>query len=115
MQGVRKRGDLRDFYKKADPQPQVLLFQEHHFSSEVCIDLTDQLQFKGGTSFWNNVVFSPDGGRFSGGTGISLSKALADKVTDAGVLEEARAQFLILKINGLSIGILNIYAPNCTG
>lgn len=91
MQGVRKRGDLRDFYKKADPQPQILLIQEHHYSYEDCLELTDQLQFKGGASFWNNAIYSPDGGRFSGGTGISISKMLADKVIDCGVLEEARA------------------------
>lgn len=115
IQGVRKRCDLRDFYTRAEPQPQILLLQEHHYSSEDCMELTDQLQFKGGLSLWNNATFSPDGGRFSGGTGISASKLFADKIVDCGVLVEARAQFATFKINGMMIGVINIYAPNCTG
>lgn len=115
MQGVRKRCDLRAFYRKANPQPQVILLQEHHYSAEDCADLTIQLEFRGGVSFWNNASYSPDGGRFSGGTGISIAKSLADKVLECGVLDEARAQFVIFKVNRESLGIMNVYAPNCTG
>lgn len=115
IQGVRKRRKLRNFFRKAEPQPQVLLLQEHCYCIEDCMEQLDQLQFRGGTSIWNNATYSADGGRFSGGTGISLSRELSDRLLESAVLVEARCQYIILDINGDRIGILNIYAPNCTG
>lgn len=115
IQGIRKRCEIRDFFRKAEPQLDMLLFQEHHMSLDDCLQLTHQLQFKGGASFWNNALYSAVGDKFTAGTGISISRLLATKVLDSGVLVEGRAQFLILDINGSHIGILNIYGPNDTG
>lgn len=115
IQGIRKRCEIRNFFRKAEPQLDLLLFQEHHMSLEDCLELTHQLQFKGGASFWNNALYSAAGDKFIAGTGISISRTLAARVLDSGVLIEGRAQFLILDINGSSVGILNIYGPNDTG
>lgn len=75
---------------------------------------THQLDFKGGTSLWNNALYSAEGARFKAGTCILLGKQLVPFIVDSGVLIEGRAQFVILDIHNTRIGTLNIYAPNHT-
>ncbi|KAG0573055.1 hypothetical protein KC19_VG144800 [Ceratodon purpureus] len=113
--GIRKRCDLRDFYRKATPQPQVILLQEHHMSLEECFTQTQQIHFKGGICLWNNATFSAESGRFKGGTGIIMSRHLAPAIQDSGVIIEATTQYVILEVNDVTVGILNLYAPNTPG
>lgn len=115
IQGVRKRCDIRNFLRRAEPQPDILLFQEHCYPLEDCFQLTQQLQFKGGTSIWNNALFTAEGNRFFAGTGVSLSCPLTERLVSSGVIVEGCAQYLVLDINGLKTGIINVYAPNDTG
>lgn len=62
--GVRKRKEFKDFMAKANPQPNIILLQEHHFSLEECMEKTHSLDLKGGTSLWNNALYSAKGARF---------------------------------------------------
>jgi hypothetical protein len=55
---VRKRCELRDFLAKANPQPTIILLQEHHFGFMDCMTKTQQLDFKGRLSLWNNATYS---------------------------------------------------------
>lgn len=80
-----------------------------------CLSQTMQLKFKGGSSIWNNVLYNANGAKFSGGTGISLSREFSNLLVDNTVLIEGRAQYVILKIHGTIVGILNVYAPTTIG
>lgn len=88
VQGVWRRCEIRNFLRKARPQPNIILFQEHHYPMEDCLSLTSQLQFKGGSSVWNNALYDANGARFSGGTGISLSREFSNLLIDSSVLVE---------------------------
>jgi exonuclease III len=112
--GIRRRRELRDFLNKAEPQPTIILLQEHHMSMEDCLTKTKQLDYKGGSSFWNHATYSARGDRYKGGTGIILGAKTGALVTDSKVIVEAQAQYVLIKINKQTIGILNIYAPNHT-
>lgn len=47
--------------------------------------------------------------------GVRKRVDLRYPIIDCGMVEEARAQFLTFRINGMVFGVINIYAPNCTG
>lgn len=115
LQGIRKRCEIRNFLRKVDLQLEILLFQEHHMSLEDCFQNTSQLQFKGGVSIWNNSLYTTTGDRFFGGTGISLSRCMAEHLIDSDVCIEGRTQFITLDIDGIKFGLLNIYAQNVSG
>lgn len=114
VQGIRKRREFRDLLNKTIPNPQIILLQEHHMSLEDCLLKTSELEFKGGIHFWNHARFSASGNRFTGGTGILIGPKIAPYVVDSGVIIESRAQFVIIDIADIKIGVLNIYAPNDT-
>jgi exonuclease III len=82
---------------------------------EDCLSMTSQLQFKGGASFWNNALYSAEGYRFRAGTGISVSSQLVERIIDDRVIAEGRVQYIIVDINGVHTGIMNIYASCLTG
>ncbi|KAG0631137.1 hypothetical protein M758_1G230300 [Ceratodon purpureus] len=79
------------------------------------MELTYQLHFRGGASLWNNALYDAESGKFTAGTGITTSRNLAERILTHGVIEEGRAQYIVLDINGSRLGILNVYAPNYTG
>lgn len=82
---------------------------------EDCFEKTRQLLFRGGTSFWNNGLYSARGRKFHAGTGIAVSRTFTPCITSKGVPVEGRAQFITMELNRQTLGILNIYAPNDTG
>ena len=115
VHGVRKRCELCDFLRNTSPQVDVILIQDHCFSYEDCFSLTQQLQFRGGVSYWNNALYSAIGDKFHAGTGISISPSLSNRITGRGAPVEGRAQFVTFNLSNTHIGILNIYASSDTG
>ena len=113
--GVRKRAELRDFLDKQIPKTGVLLLQEHHLSLDNCLHHTQQLEHKGGAHFWNSDSYTALGDRFSGGTGILVAPLFTPFIVDHRVVIDSRAQFIMLEIYKMKIGILNIYTPNLPG
>lgn len=109
--GVRKIKELKDFMTKANPEPNIIVLQEHHFSLEECMEKTHSLDFKGGTSIWNNALYLAKGAKFSAGTTIVVRKQLASCIIESKAIIEGRAQFALLQLGSRREGILNIYAP----
>jgi exonuclease III len=112
--GVQKRSELRDFLAKANLQPMLVLLQEHHFGLSDCLTETQQLDFRGGISLWNNALYTASGNRFKCGTGMIMGKQLAPLMREKQVVVEGRVQFAIFDTGDLRIGVLNIYAYNHT-
>ena len=54
--GVQKRCEIKDYLARANPQPMVVLLQEHHFGETDCMHLTSQLDFRNGLSLWNAAI-----------------------------------------------------------
>lgn len=54
----------------------ILLLQEIKLPEAACLKQARFIEFKGGTSLWNEGSFSAQTGRFKGGTGIILSERL---------------------------------------
>lgn len=115
IHGARKRCEIRSFIRRALPRTEVLILQEHCYSLEDCFELTQQIQFRGGKSYWNNALYNATGDRFHAGTGILVSSNFSNFIVDSGVAVEGRAQYVILEINRQKIGILNVYVPNEPG
>ncbi len=68
IQGVKNCCDILKKFRKTSPQLEVILFQEHHMGMQVCLKKTSQMNFKGGVSFWNDVLISVRNNRFKGTT-----------------------------------------------
>ncbi len=51
-----------------------------------CLKKISRMDFKGGVSFWNDVLFSVNNNRFKGTTTIILSFKLAPLVEDYGII-----------------------------
>lgn len=114
--GTRKRCDIRNFLKKADPQPEVILLQETHLGIRDCISSTSQLHFKGGRQFWNEAKYSASTGKHTGGTGILVSKRLVPFIEQHGVIVSSRVQYITFKFSAIvTIGIVNVYGYNQLG
>lgn len=88
--GAKKRCDARNFIKKADLQPKVILLQEIHLGIRDCISNTSQLHFKGGRQFWNEAKYSVSIGKYTGGTGILVSERLVPYIEHHGVIISSR-------------------------
>lgn len=114
--GARKRCDIRNFIKKADPRPEIILLQETHMGIRDCIASTSQLHFKGGKQFWNEAKYSAITGKYTGGTGILISERLVPFIENHGVIISSRVQFVTFKFSHtVSIGIVNLYGYNQPG
>lgn len=112
-QGVKKRCDIRNYLKKADPKPDVLLLQETHMGIRDCMASTSQLHHKGGMKFWNEAKYSATTGKYIGGTSILVAEHLASLIEDHGVLIDSRAQYVTIRFSThIKIGIVNIYGYN---
>lgn len=111
--GARKRRDIRDYIKHADPKPEVILLQETHMGIRDCTTNTSQLHFKGGHQFWNEAKYSASTGKYTGGTGILVSERLAPYIEHHGVIISSRVQYITFRFSQtISIGIVNVYGYN---
>lgn len=116
LAGRRKRKELKNTFKLTTPPTEVLLLQEIRLPEDACLQQTRFIEFRGGTSLWNEASFSAHTGRFKGGTGIVLSERVAASVTHHGILYPGRAQFVTLRLSSaLHLGIINVYGFSHTG
>lgn len=116
LAGRRKRKEIKSFFRQTTPTTDILLLQETKIPETVCIKQAKFIEFKGGSSLWNESAFSAQTGKFKGGTGIILAASVASIVTHHGILYPGRAQFVILNISpSLQLGIMNVYDFSHTG
>jgi exonuclease III len=114
--GKKKRKEIQSFFKNTTPRTDVLLLQETKLPEEACLKQARFLEFKGGSSLWNEASFSALSGKFTGGTGIILSERMAAITTHHGILFPGRAQYVVLNLSQrLQLGIINIYGFSETG
>lgn len=114
--GSRKRKEIKDIFKHTIPSTDILLLQELKISEQACLKQARLIEFRGGTSLWNEATFSARTARYTGGTGIILAERLASLVIQHGVLYPGRAQFVTLQLSPhLKLGILNVYGFSETG
>lgn len=114
--GVRKRREIRDFFQKSQPKPEIILVQEHKLSLEEGKRHTKQIEFARGVSLWNEATYCAQKDSFKGGTGILLSEKIASLICEHGVIMKGRVQYVTLQWTSLlKIGIINVYAFNYTG
>ena len=116
LAGRRKRKELKNTFRLTTPTTDILLLQEVKLSEEACLRQARYIEFRGGTSLWNEGSFSAQSGRFKGGTGIVLSERISAAVTHHGILYLGRAQYVVIRLSSLlHIGIINVYAFSHTG
>lgn len=116
LAGRRKRKELKNIFINTTPSTDILLLQEIKLPEEACLRQARYIEFRGGTSLWNEGSFSAQSGRLKGGTGIVLSERIASLVTAHGILYPGRAQFVTIRLSpGLHIGIINVYSFSHTG
>lgn len=114
--GKRKRKEIQHIYNNTTPKVDLLLLQETHLSEEASLKQAKFIEFRGGSSLWNEASFSAQSGRHTGGTGIILSERLAGVITHHGVLFPSRAQYVVLNLSArLQLGIINVYGYSDTG
>lgn len=110
---ARKRCDIRQFIKNADPSPEVILLQEIHMGIKDCVASTSQLRFRRGKEFWNESKYSASTSKYNGGTSILVVERLIPYIADHGVIIGSRAQYITFRFSILvTIGIVNIYGYN---
>ena len=116
LAGRRKRKELKTIFTHTTPPTDILLLQEIKLPEDACLQQARYIEFRGGTSLWNEGSFSAQSGRFKGGTGIILSERMAASVTHHGILYPGRAQYVVVQLSSqLRIGIINVYAFSHTG
>ena len=116
LAGRRKRKELKNIFVNTTPSTDILLLQETKLPEEACLRQARYIEFRGGTSLWNEGSFSAQSGRLKGGTGIVLSERIASLVSAHGILYPGRAQFVTIRLcPGLHIGIINVYGFSHTG
>lgn len=84
--GIRKRRKIRDFLRKSQPRPDVLLIQEHKLSPDEGSKHGNQMGFKNGASFWNEAIYYANKDSFKGGTAILISDKVTNIVREHGVI-----------------------------
>ena len=55
--GRRKRKDLKNLFKFTTPSTYILLLQEIKLPEEACLKHARYIEFRGGTSLWNEGSF----------------------------------------------------------
>jgi exonuclease III len=114
--GNRKRREIKDLYKRTTPQTDILLLQETKLPESACLKQARFIEFKKGSSLWNEGSFSAHTTRFKGGTGIILSERMTEVITGHGVLYLGRAQYITIQLStNLHLGILNVYGFSHSG
>lgn len=99
-------------YSNKPPQPQTSYCckKKNYVPEEASLKQARFIEFRKGSSLWNEGSFSARTTRFKGGTGIILSERMASLVTNHGVLFPGRAQYVTLQLSTtLQIGIINVY------
>jgi exonuclease III len=84
--GRRKRKEIQHLFKHTTPKTDILLLQETKLSEEASLKQARFIEFRGGSSLWNEASFSAYTGKYTGGTGIVLADKLAQVVTHHGIL-----------------------------
>ena len=116
LAGRRKRKELKTIFTHTTPSTEILLLQEVKLPEDACLQQARYIEFRGGTSLWNEGSFSAQLGRFKGGTTIILNERMAATVTHHGILYPGRAQYVVIQLSSqLHIGIINVYAFSNTG
>lgn len=116
LSGRRKRAEIKDFYKNTTTPTDLLLVQEIKLPESAYLKQARFIEFRGGSSLWNEGFFSAQTNRFKGGTGIVLSERMTNITTNHGVLYPGRAQFVTLQLSPtLHVGIINVYGFSHTG
>jgi endonuclease/exonuclease/phosphatase family metal-dependent hydrolase len=114
--GRRKRREIKNIFKNTTPKADILLLQETKLPEEASLKQARFVEFRGGSSLWNEASFSAQSGRFTGGTGIVLSERMSMAITHHGILFPGRAQYVVLNLSTrLQLGIINIYGFSDTG
>ena len=86
------------------------MLQEIKLPEEACLKQARFIEFRKGTSFWNEGSFSARTTRYKGGTCIIVADRLASSIISHGVLYPGRAQYITVHLSPtLLIGILNVY------
>lgn len=108
--GNKKRRQLKDIFKNSTPPTDILLLQETKLSEEASLKQARFIEFRKGTSLWNEGSFSARTTKFKGGTGIIIADRLASSITSHGVLYPGRAQYITIQLShSLLLGIINVY------
>jgi exonuclease III len=114
--GRRKRQEIKDIFKRTTPPTDILLLQETKVPELSSLKQARFLEFRGGSSLWNEATFSAHSARFKGGTGMILSEHMASIITNHGVLYPGRAQYATFQLSqNLHIGVMNVYGFSSTG
>ena len=111
-----KKKEIKSLFTQTTPTTDVLLMQETKIPEASCLKQARFIEFKGGSSLWNEGSFSTHSRRFKGGTSIVLLGCMASNVAHHGILYPRRAQQVVVKINPcLQLGIMNVYGFSHTG
>lgn len=114
--GRRKRKEIQHLFKHTTPKTDILLLQETKLPEDASLKQARFIEFKGGTSFWNEASFSAQTGKYTGGTGIVLSERLITAITHHGILFPGRAQFVVINLSPRhQLGVINVYGFSDTG
>lgn len=106
----KKRKEIKDLFRQTTPPIDILLLQETKLSEEASLKQARFIEFRQGSSLWNEATFSTQSVKFKGGTAIVLAERLTTAVTNHGVLYPGRAQFVTLQLSrNLHLGIINVY------
>lgn len=108
--GNKKRREIKDLFSHSSPPTDILLLQETKLPEAASLKQARFIEFRKGTSFWNEGSFSARTTKYKGGTGIIISERLTDCITNHGVLYPGRAQYITIQLSPtLLIGIINAY------
>jgi exonuclease III len=114
--GRKKRKGIKDLFRQTTPTTDILLLQETKLSEEASLKQARFIEFRKGSSLWNEAAFSAQSVKYKGGTAIILSERMATVITNHGVLYPGRAQFITLQLSPqLHLGIINVYGFSDTG
>lgn len=114
----KKRKELKEIFKQTTPPTYILLLQETKILEVACLKQARFIEFRGGSSLWNEATFSAQTTRSMGGGGtcIILSKRMGTTMMQHGVMYPGRAQYIILQLSPhFILGILNVYSFSHTG
>jgi len=111
-----KRRELKDLFKQTTPPTDILLLQETKLPEIACLKQGRFIEFKNGSSLWNEGSFLARTTRLKSGTNIILSEKMVSSFTGHGVLYPRRTQFVTIQLSAnLHLGILNVYGFSFTG
>ena len=66
--GRKKRKEIKALFYNTTPATDILFLQEVKLPETACLKQARFIEFKGGSSLWNEGTFFAHSGRFKGGT-----------------------------------------------